>query len=188
MKKHAVLATIFILFLSLVSGCPQKRSPAAPIVPISGASAENPAVIAFEPVLLQFCHVLQADGGVVVINSSSEYDDYILKNGVNVTVSQPAVDYSNKTLISLVYPFVGGSPWGLKYDNIVTDGTTTTVNATKTSRSCPGLLLGEGCASFSVIADKVNTPVVFNITNVYTDCAGNTVAPPVWVGPPLATP
>lgn len=196
MKKNAALVSVLILFLAIVSGCPQKKGPTDPI-PVNTPSV---SVLSFSQLNVHLCRVAQTMGGstlingttqnmVVLINSQANFDSYVASNniysGLTTIPAPPAVDYANKSLLGYVMPIVGREI-SFKYNSIITDGTTTTVNATLTTKYCPittGPYYIETCGSFFTQTDKITTPMAFNVTRAFVDCDGNTMAPPVFIFP-----
>jgi hypothetical protein len=190
MKKIAVIMAF--LSILMITGCKQHESP----VPLSDASYSDPGPgrLAFTPVNLHLCRTAAGNiNGPVVINSQSEYDSFVLANNVysNLTYT-PApypVDYANKTLIGYIYNFIGSAPFGFKYDSIETDGKTTTVNVSTSTKICPGgPSYLESCATFFAVVDKTTAPVVFKISHATTDCDGNTTASSTALCPPTDVP
>ena len=173
MKKHIIFTISAVLVLLFITGCASKRSPLASLE-ITAAGTDG--VVKFTPLESGFCSPAQ-DQTTALINSQAEFDAYVTDNSITLYSAVPQVDYSSKSLLGYIVPLC--QPINFVFDSIKTDGTTTTVNATLVSRAnCPGgILYSTGCVGTFVIADKITTPVVFDITYVQVDCAGNTGLP-----------
>src|SRR5665811_2135981 len=119
---------------------------------------------------------------MIIVGGHSSFVRYQLKTWPQIQITAPPIiDYTAKTLVGNVNSFVTAYIV-FKYDSIITDGTTTTINATSTVTYCPNpnIFPAVGCASWFTIADKITTPAVLKVTSIWVDCTGNTIS-----GPPV---
>jgi hypothetical protein len=175
MKIKEFSIIFFALFLTIVSGCLQKGNPSNP----TPVNTPVNTVLNLTPVGLHLCVPAQQKDGLVLINSRSDYDAYVADNRITPVNAPPAIDYTSKTLVGNVDSYISANI-AFKFNSIVTDGTTTTINAVSTETYCPNpnIQLIEGCGSWFTIADKITTPVVLKVTKVWVDCSGNTISEP----------
>jgi hypothetical protein len=193
LKVKKILVIMAVLSIAIIFGCSQHKSPAA--ITDTGYSDPDytpPGTINSAQVNLHLCSMSGIYNGPIVINSQAEYNAYIANNnvygGLTYTPAPYPVDYSKKTLLGYVYAFIGG-PFNFKYENILTDGKSATVNVKVTSVFCPGgPQYLESCATFFTVTGKLNVPVVFQFTDVTVDCDGNTMSPLIWQPCPSCTP